>query len=382
MSRPWDLIVFGATGFTGTLVANYLKEYAPDDLSWAVAGRSQEKLDALAGRLSVPTVQANIADLESLQRMVASTRVLLTTVGPYSLYGRDVLEACVEAGTHYTDLTGENHFVRDMKAQWDERARETGAIIVPCCGFEAIPTDLGVQAVVNKLPAGPKRVVGMLQSHAQLSGGTLASALDMMGNPRPAKKPRSAGSRPSGPRRPLLKYDRTVRRWTVSFPVIDPAVIARSARALPESYGDAFGYDHRLCIPGIVRGVGMGLGLAAGAGVAKFSAGRKAIQKLRPQGTGPDQATRDASWFRYTFVGHSGDTRVQLRVAGGDPGYSETAKFIAEASLQLAAMAPDEQPTGGFHTPASALGPALLDRLQAQGLTVEWTEDTPAEDGA
>ena len=125
----------------------------------------------------------------------------------------------------------------------------------------------------------------------------------------------------------------------------------------------------------------MGVGLAAGMGVAKFAAGRKAIQRLRPQGTGPDKATRDASWFRYTFVGQSGDTRVQLRIGGGDPGYSETAKFIAEASLQLVALSEDARPKGGFHTPASALGPRLLDRLNTQVLTVEWSEEAHSQDG-
>lgn len=381
MGRTWDVVVFGGTGFTGSLVVRYLKENAPADLAWAVAGRNQAKLDEVAKRWSVPTIQADIGDQESIQQMVASTRVLLTTVGPYSLYGRDVLAACVNAGTHYADLTGENHFVRDMRAQWDEKAKETGAIIVPCCGFEAIPTDLGVQAVVKRLPDGPKRVVGMLQSHAQLSGGTLASALDMMGRPKRAKRSSGGGNKSSRSRRPLLKYQDAVRRWTVTFPVIDPAIIRQSATSLPETYGADFHYDHRLCLPGLLRGVGMGAGLAAGMAVAQFSAGRKAIQRLRPQGTGPDEATRDASWFRYTFVGQSGDSTVKLRVSGGDPGYSETAKFIAEASLLLASYNDDNRPPGGFHTPASALGAPLLDRLNAQGLKVEWIDDGQHPDG-
>ncbi|MFI0235644.1 saccharopine dehydrogenase family protein [Streptomyces sp. NPDC016845] len=380
--KAYDMVLFGATGFVGMLTAEYLAAHAPEGLRWAIAGRDLSKLERLRERLTgidpacavLPLERADVADAVSLRELASRARVVATTVGPYLKYGEGLVAACAEAGTDYVDLTGEPEFVDRMYVRHDARARETGARLVHACGFDSIPHDLGAYFTVRQLPEGvPLRVDGFVWTNATLSGGTFATALNQFGRARQMlaaqqerrrHEPRPAGRTAYAPTG-APRYAKEVGAWAVPLPTIDPRVVQRSARAL-ERYGPDFRYRHYAAmrtLPFAVGGAAVTGALFAAAQVAPVR--RWLGGRLLP-GDGPDEARRAKSRFSVRFVGEGGGRRVYTEVSGGDPGYGETAKMLAESAICLAQ---DELPdTAGQVTTAVAMGDALIDRLQKAGL--------------
>ena len=370
--------MLGATGFTGALTAEYLVANAPEDMRWALAGRNRQKLEAVRARLGkndLPLIHADTSDAESLRAVAESTKVVITTVGPYILYGEPVVAACAAAGTDYVDLTGEPEFVDRMWLGYHEQAKQSGARLVHSCGFDSIPYDLGALFTVQQLPEGePIKLEGFVRAGGMPSGGTYQSAVQIMGRLRQGMKvareraqgePRPEGRRIKGaPGKP--HHSSVAGGWVVPFPTIDPQTVLRSARAL-DRYGPDFTYSHYL----VVKRLPVLLGLTAGAGaliaLAQLPPTRNALLKLRSSGEGPSEQQRAKSWFRVTLVGEAGDgKRVITEVSGGDPGYGETSKMLAEAALCLARdQLPDR---AGQLTPAVAMGQPLVDRLQRAGI--------------
>lgn len=361
--------MFGATGFVGRLCAAYLAAHAPPEVRLAVAGRSRDKLAAVAAELGreVGIVVADTDDPAALARMAASSRVILTTVGPYVRYGEPVVRACVEQGADYLDLTGEPAFVESIIAAYDAAARARGVLVLPCCGFDSIPTDLGVLWTTRALPQGrPLTIAGYLEGRGSFSGGTLASALGVLGAPTPSRKPRSGA--PSGRKRAAIHYQRELGRWAVPMPTIDPQIARRSAR-LRGDYGPEFSYAHYVAMPRLYH-VGLAIaGAGALVGAAKIGPLRRLLSRMHPPGSGPAPEVRAKSWFKVTFVGRAGDDPpVIAEVSGGDPGYDETAKMAGETALCLVLQRDMCKETGGVSTTAAACGELLIERLQAAGL--------------
>ncbi len=391
--RPYDIVLFGATGFTGALTAEYLARHAPAGCRWALAGRNRAKLEALRDRLAVldpalaglPVLVADSADRAALRDLASRTRVVVSTVGPYLRYGEPLVAACAEEGTDYADLTGEPEFVDLMYLRHHERAVATGARLVHCCGFDSIPHDLGVLFTVRQLPGDgvPVRVRGFVRAQGVLSGGTLASALTAFSRPvamaraaarRRAAEPAPAGRRiratPGAPHR-----SRTARAWALPLPTIDPQVVARSAAALP-GYGPDFRYTHHAAVRHLPVAVAGALGTVALVAAAQLPPLRAALSRLWAPGRGPSAEQRARGWFTVRFEGRGGGERVVTEVSGGDPGYTETATMLAESALCLAF---DELPhTAGQVTTAVAMGPALIDRLTAAGLRFTVLDTPPA----
>ncbi|WP_332759201.1 saccharopine dehydrogenase family protein [Streptomyces sp. MT206] len=380
--RAYDVVLFGATGFVGALTAEYLAEHAPTGCRWALAGRDLGKLERLRERLTaldpacadLPLLRADARDTGALRELAASTRVLATTVGPYIWHGAELVAACAEAGTDYLDLTGEPEFVDRTYVEHDARARETGARIVHACGFDSIPADLGTYYTVNQLPEGvPLRVDGFLRSNALFSGGTLASALTTIGrgpqtlaaaHTRRLHEPRLLGRRARGPLG-APRFSRETGTWALPLPVLDPRIVARSAAAL-DRYGPDFRYRHYASVQHLAMALGGTAALGATAAAAQLPPARRWLMSRWEPGRGPDAARRARSWFTVRFVGEGGGRRVFTEVSGGDPGYGETAKMLAESALCLAYDAlPDR---AGQLTTAVAMGDALLDRLQKAGI--------------
>ncbi|MEU7896794.1 saccharopine dehydrogenase NADP-binding domain-containing protein [Nonomuraea sp. NPDC049152] len=369
MERMYDIVLLGATGFTGALTAEYLSRVAPAGCRWALAGRDRAKLEALG--LDVPLLHADVTEPASLDALAGRARVVATTVGPYIRYGEPLVKACAQAGTHYVDLTGEPEFVDRMFVRYDGLARGTGAKIVHACGFDSIPYDLGVLYTVELLPSDvPLKVSGFLRGDGRPSGGTLQSAVTAMSRARQmaeaATQRRSAEIRPKGRRVSALPGGlRYVGGWALPMPTIDHQIVGRSARAL-DRYGPDFTYRQYFA----VRRLPSALAVAAGAGamtvVAQIPAGRDWLVKRIAAGDGPSAEQRARSWFRLTLLGEGGGERVITEVSGGDPGYSETAKMLAESALCLAF---DDVPdVAGQLTTAVAMGRPLIDRLQAAGI--------------
>jgi short subunit dehydrogenase-like uncharacterized protein len=387
-AREFDLVLFGATGFTGGLTAEYLARHAPAGLRWALVGRNPDKLAAVRDRLvdidpslsDLPLLPADATDPASLADVAGRTKVVITTVGPYLSYGEPLVAACAEAGTDYVDLTGEPEFVDRMYVAHHATAERTGARIVHACGFDSVPHDLGAYFTVQQLPSDqPITLRGVVRSNATFSGGTFHSALTAMSRLKQSKQAyaarRRAEPRPEGrssrsvssrPRR-----DRALGYWLLPLPTIDPVIVARSGAALP-AYGPDFRYSHFAGTQTLRYAAGGAAAVTAMATAAQVGPLRRALMGRVQPGDGPDEARRQQSWFRVDFVGEAGGRTVHTRVSGGDPGYDETAKMLAESALCLAF---DDNPTtSGQVTTAQAMGDNLLERLRAAGIRFEITD--------
>ncbi|HYF72550.1 MAG TPA: saccharopine dehydrogenase NADP-binding domain-containing protein [Nocardioides sp.] len=383
--RELDLVLFGATGFTGRLTAEYLVRHAPAGLRWALAGRNPERLeevrrhlatiDPAAGGLAL--LHADVTDADSLADVAARTRVVITTVGPYLAHGEPLVAACAAAGTDYVDLTGEPEFVDRMYLAHHATAQRTGARLVHACGFDSVPHDLGALFTVQQLAAaGPVRVRGAVRSAATFSGGTFHSALGQFSRARQMRtamqERRRSEPRPEGRRSravagkphrdPLLGY------WLLPLPTIDPFIVARSGAALA-SYGPDFTYSHYAATKTLRYAAGGAAAVTAMFATAQVPPLRRLVLGRVKQGEGPSEHRRSKSWFTVDFVGEGDGRTIHTRVSGGDPGYDETAKMLAESALCLALD--DNPPTAGQVTTAQAMGDNLLARLQAAGLRFE-----------
>ncbi len=389
--RTFDLVLFGATGFTGGLTAEYLAEHVPAGTRWALAGRSRGKLEAVRTRLEriapasseLELLIADVTDAASMQSVAEAARVVATTVGPYIHHGEPLVAACAKAGTDYLDLTGEPEFVDLMWLRHHAAAQASGARLVHCCGFDSIPHDLGAQFTVEQLRAdGPVSVKGFVQAGGTFSAGTFHSAVTAFGRARQylpvAAQRKKRETFPDGRRaravtgRPYVEP--AVGAWAIPFPTIDPAVVVRSAHALP-AYGPDFTYAHHVAVRRLALAAGGVAGVGGLFAASQLPPLRKLLLGRMTSGDGPDEAKRAGGWFKVTFVGEAGGKRVVTAVGGGDPGYGETAKMLGEAALCLAH---DELPqTAGQVTPAAAMGTALRERLQRNAITFE-VVDGPA----
>ncbi|MFI9374437.1 saccharopine dehydrogenase family protein [Streptomyces parvulus] len=382
-SRPFDVVLLGATGFTGALTAEYLAAHFPSRARLALAGRNQAKLEAVPDRLvrinqqldDVALLHADSCDPQSLARVAESARVVITTVGPYLEYGEPLVAACAAAGTDYVDLTGEPEFVDRMYIEHHATAKRNGARIVHACGFDSIPHDLGALFTVQQLPNDvPVTVRGVVRTNATISGGTLHSGLGQLSRPRamlqaaagrrrlePRPRGRQVRTRTGRPRR-----DRTLDTWLIPLPTIDPDVVRRSALARPD-YGPDFTYSHYAGVRHAVTAAGALAGFTAVLAAVQIPPVRRAIGRGIPQGEGPSAERRDRTWFTVDMIGEGGGQRVHTQVSGADPGYTETAKMLAESALCLAFD--DNPPTAGQVTTATAMGVNLLRRLSTAGIS-------------
>ena len=375
--RTYDLVLLGATGFTGQLVAAHLAGRT-DGVRWAVAGRDHQRLEDLAATVATspgstrPNVEVvDVTDLVGLLALTERTRVLATTVGPYAQLGELVAQACVRSGTHYADITGEPAFVSLLRDRYDADAAGRGVKLVTCCGFDSVPHDLGVRFTVDHLPDDvPLTVRGYVSGQMRPSGGTVHSALAAIGArtlPR-ADRDTSPDARVQRRVAPLPARIHRVPElggWGVPMPTIDPVIVLRSARVL-EGYGTAFRYGHFVRVRRLPTVVGGVAAVGSAAALASFGPTRGLLERVVPaRGEGPDEATRQRSSFSVTFLGRGGDTSVTTRVSGGDPGYDETARMLGEAALSLALDDGPEE--AGVLTPAVGLGRPYLARLMAHG---------------
>lgn len=381
--RKYDIVMFGATGFTGGLTAEYLAKNAGEKVRWALAGRSLDKLELTRARLTdlnpacktLALLEADVNDEASIEAVAKSAHVVITTVGPYIKYGEPLVKACAEAGTDYVDLTGEPEFVDAMWLKYHETARKSGARIVHACGFDSIPHDLGAYFTVQQLPGDvAMNVEGFVRAGGDFSGGTFHSAVtafSRIGEYARVRKQRRAREeypidRKIGSTRQTIRFEKQVNQWVVPFPSIDPQVVRRSAVAL-DRYGPNFRYGHYIQVKklsGVAKLVG-GAGALMAAAQIKFT--RDKVLKFKDPGQGPSESVRAKSWFKITFIGRGGGQTVRCEVAGGDPGYGETSKMLAESALCLAL---DKLPkTAGSLTPAVAMGDALIKRLQKAGIS-------------
>jgi len=384
-TRELDVLLVGATGFTGRLVAMELaRRTAGTRLRWGIAGRDRDALADVAATLpgEPEIVVLDVSDPVQLRRVVPRTRVLATTVGPFAQLGFELARACAEAGTHYADITGEEGYVRRLERELDATARASGATMVVCCGFDSVPHDLGAAFAVAQLPDDADvELRGYVRARGRMSGGTARTALDALaGTATLPSRVTTAGT----DARTVTRLDVGAHRperlggWAIPMPTVDPSIVLRSARSLP-GYGRSFRYGHYAHLRRTSTLVAGGAAITTAALAARTRPGRAMLERLLPSpGEGPDAAARAAGRFTVLMVGsarHDGPDVVEraiVRVRGGDPGYGETSRMLAEAALTLAS---DERPAvSGVVTPAVGLGLPYRRRLEASGMRFELVE--------
>ena len=344
-----------------------------------------DKLEAVRERLAkidpalekLPLLEADSSDDVSLRAVAEATRVVVTTVGPYLQFGEPLVAACAAAGTDYVDLTGEPEFVDRMFLEHHDKAVASGARIVHACGFDSIPHDIGAWYTVQQLgPEHPIKLRGVVRAGAMASGGTLHSAMGAIS--RASQMRQAMLARRKKEDRPVGRKSRAVAGkphrdselglWVLPLPTIDPFVVSRSGAAL-ESYGPDFRYSHYAGLKTLrytIGGVAVVSGLAVAAQIKPL---RNFLKSRFKQGEGPSDERRENSWFTVDFIGESDGRTVHTRVSGGDPGYTETAKMLAESALCL--VLDDNPKTAGQVTTATAMAENLQARLQKAGLKFE-----------
>jgi short subunit dehydrogenase-like uncharacterized protein len=402
--REFEIVVWGASGFTGKLTAEaLLRQYGVSDgLRWAIAGRNREKLEKVRAELtretgrdasSIPILVGDGDDAKFLDEMTRRCSVVCTTVGPYAKYGSKLVEACVNNGTNYCDLTGEVHWMQQMIEAHQDAAVRSGARIVFNCGFDCIPSDLGVFFLQREM----RRRHGAPCSRVQLrvkgfsggaSGGTIASMLAMLDEAEKDPKvnlamkepyslnPKGQQTGPDSAEGLKPRYDSDFDQWTAPFVMagINTKVVRRSNALLEYAYGKSFRYDEAMLMgkgpAGFAKAVATSAGSAATMGAMSIGVLRRAASGRLPQpGDGPSKEKRDAGYFDLLLRGTAEDGSVlRARVEGDrDPGYGSTSRMLAESAVCLAKD--DLSVEGGLWTPASAMGEALLARLPTAGVT-------------
>ncbi len=375
--RPYDIVVYGATGYTGRLVAEYLAHhYQGKGPKWAMAGRSADKLaevrDLIGAPADTPLVVANSDDPASMKALAESARVVVTTVGPYQLYGEPLLKACVEAGTDYADLCGEPAWMREMVDKYHEAAKASGARIAFSSGFDSIPFDLGVFMLQKEAKARhgspAPRVKGRVRAmQGTFSGGTAASLTETMKavakNPGLIKILQSPfGLTPGfeGPSQPmglLPEYDESVGKWAAPFimATINTKNVHRTNFLLGHPYGADFKYDEMM-----LTSAGE-IGEKAAHAVAEMLKNPFGAKPPKP-GEGPTKEERENGFYDVLFIGEWPDGKtIRYGVKGRyDPGYGSTSRMIAETGIALL----DCKAEGGVSLPGALLGEALVQRLQ------------------
>ena len=405
--RDHDVVVYGATGFVGELVAGHLADHAPRGVRIALAGRSPEKLEKVCGRLGVdwPVIVADAADSEALARLASRTRVVLTTVGPYAKYGRALAHACAANGTDYADLTGEVLFARDSIDANHELARSTGARIVHSCGFDSVPSDIGVHVLHQRIAAddaGDLTDTTMVVTSLKggLSGGTIDSMRNQLDEVRADRDRARIAARPYSlsPDRskepelgrqedtitlPGRAVDASLRGHLAPFVMAsyNTRVVRRSNALLDYAYGRTFRYREVMSVgtsplsPALASLTKVGLGaLVAGLSLPPT---RFLLDRLLPKpGDGPSEKARRAGHltvdiFTTTTTGARYKARFKVQ---GDPGYAATAVMLGEAGLALALNRDALPPSGGgVLTPATGIGDAYVERLRAAGIEITAT---------
>ncbi len=392
--RRLDLVVYGATSFVGQILCRYLvgRHGTDGPLRWAIAGRDAAKLDRVAADTGadVERIVADASDLDALGAMVASTRVVASTVGPYAKYGSELVAAVVASGADYCDLTGETQWMRRMIDAHQAAAERSGARIVHTCGFDSIPSDLGVwftqQRALERFGVACNRISMRVRTlRGGASGGTIASMLHLVEEAAADPSLRRLLADPyalapvdqrHGPAQPDLArpaHDPVSGRWIAPFVMaaVNTRVVQRSHALLGRPWGQDFRYDEATDTGpgplGAAKAVGLSAGMAAGLGLTALGPTRRLVGRVVPQpGEGPSPAAQERGSYDLRFHGTTPDGRTLLTLVTGDrdPGYGSTAKMLGEAAVALVELDPAEV-GGGFWTPSTAFGDRLVERLEA-----------------
>jgi short subunit dehydrogenase-like uncharacterized protein len=382
MDKKYEIILYGATGFTGQICCKYIRDNYPD-LLWAIGGRNKEKLQQIKSdfNLNCDVVEADGADMEALKLMASQTKVVLSTAGPFARYGSLLVQACVEEGSHYTDITGENHWVKGLIDKHHEEAASKGIRIIPSCGYDSIPSDIGAFFTISQFDKPVSRVDVYHEAQGGASGGTTETIFSMDGvgkemrdpfvlNPKDTISDEQRENSKDGFK--VEKVDGLVGWAGVGvMAVANTRVVRRSAALMEQNqkpYGNNFTFGEHGLFSSKRNARLASIGLVIGFIVLSTPIKRLVRPFLPKPGEGPSQETQDNGWFRATFVARSEDNEKKIcsMYGSGDPGYKSTAKLVCESAMALARSdnLPGGPEYGGVLTSAVGLGEVLVDRLK------------------
>ena len=386
MDRKYEIIVYGATGFTGQICCKYLRDNYKD-LVWAMAGRNKEKLDQIKSdfNLECDVIVADGADLEALRSLTSHTKVVLSTAGPFARYGSLLVQACVENATHYTDITGENHWVKGLIDKHHGEAASKGIRIIPSCGYDSIPSDIGAFFTISQFNKPVSRADVYQEALGGASGGTTETMFTMDGLSKEMRDPfvLNPDDTVSEEQREKSKDGFSIEQvegidgWAGMglMAVANTRVVRRSAALMEQNqkpYGNNFTFgEHGLfSTKRMARLASFGLLMAF---LVISTPIKHLVRRFLPKpGEGPSQEQQDNGWFRSTFVAFSedGERKVCSMYGSGDPGYKSTAKLVCESAIALAQSndLPGGNEYGGVLTSAVGLGEVLIDRLKNAGI--------------
>jgi short subunit dehydrogenase-like uncharacterized protein len=383
MEKKYEIIVYGATGFTGQICCKYLRDNY-SDLVWAIAGRNGDKLEQIKSDFSLncDVVVADGGDIDSLRSLASQTKVVLSTAGPFARYGSLLVQACVENGAHYTDITGENHWVRGLIDKHHAEAASKGIRIIPSCGYDSIPSDIGAFFTISQFDKPVSRVDVYHQAQGGASGGTIETIFTMDGLTKEMRDPFvlnpeetvSEEQRQKSKDGFIIEQVDGIEGWSgIGMMAVANTRVVRRSAALMEQNQRSYGTNFTFGEHGLFSTKGMAR-LASYGSIFAFIVIATPLKKLvrrfllKP-GQGPSQETQDQGWFRATFVAYSEDNERKIcsMFGSGDPGYKSTGKMVCESALALARSdnLPGGNEYGGVLTSAVGLGNVLIDRLKS-----------------
>ncbi len=374
-NKKYDIVIYGASGFTGQLICEYLSTHKDAfNLNWAIAGRDIPKLQLISDKFSLENKKIDILygdafDKASLDNICNQSQLIISTVGPYSLYGEGLVDSCIENNTHYLDLTGEPYFAYKIKEKYAQKAIENEVMIIHSCGFESIPPDIAVYCAVNQLNEPNSDVSYFIESNGNISGGTWASLINSLSSPQPIIDRRKSNSKKKV-RKKKIFFHKEFKRWALFFPVIDKYIVKKTSKSFSH-YGEDFSFSEYLLFKSWRRLAVILIGLFAISIMSKSKLIKKWLLSLRPSGSGPSRKEREGNWFVVKIVAKGKNSSVMTTIKGGDPGYGETSKFISEMALCILTQDNQLLKNKGILTPVQCTGDLLIDRLKNAGISID-----------
>ena len=368
VEKEYDLIIHGATGFTGQLICNYLYNHNDSKaIKWAISGRNASKLEPISKKYNVDLFQVDSFENKELDLIASKAKVIISVVGPYAIYGKQLIESCVNNNCHYLDITGESSFVQYIKNKYSQKAIETNTMLISCCGFESMPPDIGTYYSIKQLNEENIDIKCYMKTKGQISGGTWASFLNISSGGKIKKKIQNNQPKKQGTKNKILFYNKELKKWALIFPDIDQYII-RSSSKLIDGYGQNVRFVKYMLFKSLFKVAALLVPLFFILFLAKFKISKKWLESFIPSGTGPSKEDRAKHWFEYTLIGKTETQKIITKVKGGDPGYGETSKFVTEMALALILDADQLNHKKGVLTPAACAGDVMLERLQGAGI--------------
>ena len=377
-NKKYDLIVYGASGFTGQLICEYLSDHKDvSNLKWAISGRDIEKLKSISTQFSteknkIDVLYADSFDKTSLDSISSQSKLIITTVGPYAIYGELLVESCIENQTYYLDLTGEPHFVHKIKEKYAQKAYDNNVAIIHSCGFESIPPDIGVYSAINHLNEPNADVSYFFESNGDISGGTWASFINSLSSSRPIVSTESNKHHKSKSNKHTKKvfFHKEFKRWALFFPVIDKYIVRQTSKSFSQ-YGEGFSFSEYMLFKSWGKLAFILIGIFIVNIISKSKWIKKWLLSLKPSGSGPSKEQRDKNWFTAKVIARGKKNSVMTTIKGGDPGYGDTSKFISEMALCILTQSDQLLKNKGILTPVECSGDLLVDRLRDAGISIE-----------